>query len=60
MSSCVVKNNSFFRDYALRRKREGMSSQKALFAVAHKLIRVIFSMLTHRTYFNPKGVIMDS
>jgi hypothetical protein len=31
--------------------------QKALFATAHKLIRVIFAMLTQRTYFNPKEVI---
>lgn len=60
MASCVIEHNSFFREYALRRKREGMPPQKAIFATAHKLIRVIFAMLTHRTYFNPKGVIMNS
>lgn len=37
-----------------------MIRQNAIFATAHKLIRVIVAMLTHRTDFNPKGVIMDS
>jgi transposase len=39
----VVSQNVFFKAYFLRRKKEeGLPSQKALFAVAHKLIRVIF------------------
>jgi hypothetical protein len=29
--------------------------QEALFAVAHKLIRVIFTMLSQRTYFEGEG-----
>ena len=60
MASPVVEHNTSFRAYSERRKKEGMSPQKAIFATAHKLIRVIFAMLTHRTYFNPKGVSMDS
>jgi transposase len=56
MAYRVVADNSFFREYFIRRKKEGMPAQKALFAVAHKLIRVIFSMLTNRTYFNPEEV----
>lgn len=60
MSSIVVVHNSFFKEYFLKRKKQGMPPQKALFAVAHKLIRVIYAMLTHRTHFNPKGVIADS
>jgi hypothetical protein len=49
-----VEDNSFFKEYFIRRKKEGISPQKALFAVTHKLIRLIFAMLTNRTYFNPK------
>jgi transposase len=60
MTSMVVEHNLFFRKYFERRKKEGMSPQKALFAVAHKLIRTIFSMLTHRTYFNSKEAYADS
>ncbi|MCC6545319.1 MAG: IS110 family transposase [Nitrospirae bacterium] len=35
----------------LRRKEDGLPSKKAIFATAHKLIRVIFAMLSQRTYF---------
>jgi transposase len=52
MASSVVKCNSFFRHYFISKKKKGVSPQKALFAVVHKLIRIIFSMLTQRTYFN--------
>jgi len=57
MTVAVASKNPFFKAYFLRRKREGLPPQKALFATAHKLLRVIFAMLTHRTYFNPKDVI---
>jgi len=54
MTASVVSQNVFFKAYFLRRKREGLPSQKALFATAHKLIRVIFAMLSQRTYFQVK------
>lgn len=54
MARRVVEDNSFFKEYFVRRKKERMSPQKALFAVTHKLLRLIFAMLTNRTYFNPK------
>jgi transposase len=57
MTTSVVSQNAFFKAYFLRRKKEGLPPQKALFAVAHKLIRVIFAMLSHRTYFKPKEAI---
>jgi len=57
MTAAVVSKNPFFKACFLRRKREGLPPQKALFATAHKLLRVIFAMLTQRTYFNPKEVI---
>jgi transposase len=50
----VVSQNAFFKAYFIRRKREGLIPQKALLATAHKLIRVIFAMLSHRTYFQLK------
>jgi transposase len=57
MTTAVASKNPFFKAYFLRRKREGLPPQKALFATAHKLLRVIFAMLTQRTYFKPKEVI---
>ena len=54
MTAAVVSKNPFFKAYFLRRKKEGLVPQKALMATAHKLIRVIFAMLSHRTYFQPK------
>ena len=57
MTASVVSQNAFFKAYFLKRKREGLPPQKALFATAHKLIRVIFAMLSQRTYFKVKEVI---
>jgi transposase len=54
MTAAVVSQNAFFKAYFLRRKREGLVPQKALLATTHKLIRVIFAMLSHRTYFQLK------
>ncbi len=54
MTASVVSQNAFFKAYFLKRKREGLAPQKALFATAHKLIRVIFAMLSQRTYFKAK------
>ncbi len=56
MTASGVSQNAFFKAYFLKRKREGLAPQKALFATAHKLIRVIFAMLSHRTYFKVKEV----
>jgi transposase len=57
MTAAVVSKNPFFKAYFLRRKREGLPPQKALFATAHKLLRVIFAMLSNRTYFRVKEAI---
>jgi hypothetical protein len=54
MSAAVVRKNAFFKAYFLRRKRKGLIPQKALLATAHKLIRVIFAMLSYRAYFHAK------
>jgi transposase len=57
MAASVVSQNTFFKAYFLKRKSEGLPSQKALFAVAHKLLRVIVAMLSQRTCFNVKETI---
>jgi transposase len=57
MTMAVVSKNPFFKAYFLRRKREGLPPQKALFATAHKLLRIIFAMLSNRTYFKVKEAI---
>lgn len=57
MTTSVVSQNPFFKAYFLRRKREGLPPQKAIFATAHKLIRVIFAMLTQRKHFKVKEAI---
>jgi transposase len=57
MTASVVSQNDFFKAYFLKRKKEGLAPQKALFATAHKLIRVIFAMLSQRTYFIVKEAI---
>jgi transposase len=51
MTMCSIRGNNVFREYFLRRKQEGLPSMKALMATAHKLIRVIFAMLSNRTFF---------
>jgi len=57
MTASVVSKNAWFKAYFQKRKAEGLPPQKALFATVHKLIRVIFAMLSQRTYFNVKEAI---
>jgi transposase len=57
MTASVVSKNAWFKAYFQKRKAEGLPPQKALFATAHKLIRVIFAMLSQRTYFQVKEAI---
>jgi transposase len=57
MTASVVSQNAFFKTYFLKRKREGLPPQKAIFATAHKLIRVIFAMLSQRRYFEVKKAL---
>ena len=46
MTVNVIRHNSIFRNYFLKRKAEDLSPKKAVFAIAHKLIKVIFTLLT--------------
>ena len=55
MAKCVIFSNDLFRTYFYKRRREGSPYKMAVLATAHKLIRVMFSMLVHQTYFKEGG-----
>jgi transposase len=50
----VIQFNERFKQYYLKRTNDGLPYKMAVLATAHKLIRVIFAMLTHKTLFNPR------
>lgn len=54
MTVRVIHYSNIFKVYYLKRRMEGLPYKKAVLATAHKLIRVIFAMLTHRTTFCPQ------
>ena len=53
MLTWVVRNNPVFRELYDRKRAEGKRYRQAVLSVAHKLLRVIHSMLRHQTVFNP-------
>jgi len=55
MSTKVIMYNNFFKEYYLKRREDGLPYKKAVLATAHKLIRVIFAMLTNKTYFKVRA-----
>jgi len=56
MTLCVVRSRNIFREYFLRRKREGLPAKKAILATAHKLLRVLFAMLSSKSYYRKEVV----
>jgi transposase len=54
MTTKVIINNPVFRDYYFKRRKEGLIYKKAVLATAHKLIRVMFSMLVNQKCFEPE------
>jgi len=56
MTVNVIQHNEVFRSHFQKKRAEGQPFKKAVFATAHKLIRVIFTMLTHRTYFREVNI----
>jgi transposase len=50
MATKVIINNTLFRTYFYKRRKEGL-----VLATAHKLIRVIFAMLSRKTCFVEGG-----
>ena len=53
MTTKVIQFNERFKQYYLKRTKDGLPYKMAVLATAHKLIRVMFAMLTHKTLFNP-------
>jgi transposase len=56
MSTKVIINNSLFRGYFYKRRNEGLPYKMAVLATAHKLIRIMFVMLSRKTYFVEGGI----
>ncbi len=54
MTTKVIQFNERFRQYYLKRISDGLPYKMAVLATAHKLIRVMFAMLTNRTLFNAR------
>ena len=55
MTTSVIQYTDIFKTYYLKRRKEGLPYKKAVLATAHKLIRVIYAMLTQRKTFCPQG-----
>ena len=55
MATKVIINNNLFRIYFFKRRKEGLPYKKAVLATAHKLIRVMFAMLSRKTCFVEGG-----
>ena len=56
MATKVIINNNLFRTYFYKRRTEGLPYKKAVLATAHKLIRIMFVMLSRKTYFVEGGI----
>ncbi len=54
MTTKVIQFNESFKQYYLKRIKDGLPYKMAVLATAHKLIRVMFAMLTNRTLFNAR------
>ncbi len=51
MTTKVIISNQVFRAYYFKRRKEGLIYKMAVLATAHKLIRVMFSMLINERHF---------
>jgi hypothetical protein len=52
MATKVIQFNQRSKQYYLKRIKDGQPYKIAVLATAHKLIRVMFAMLTNRELFN--------
>jgi transposase len=53
MTTQVIHYCDVFRVYYRKRRKDGLPYKKAVLATSHKLIRVIYAMLTQQTVFRP-------
>jgi transposase len=56
MATRVITSNELFRAYFFKRRKDGLPYKKAVLATAHKLIRVMFVMLSRKTFFVEGGI----
>ena len=56
MATKVIINNDLFKAYFKKRKQDGLPYKKAVLATAHKLIRIMFVMLSRKTCFVEGGI----
>jgi transposase len=54
MAVRVIISNDLFRAYFFKRRKGGLIYKMAVLATAHKLIRVMFSMLINERHFEPE------
>jgi transposase len=54
MTTKVIQFNERFKQYYLKRIKDGLPYKMAVLATAHKLIRVMFAMLKNKTLFDPR------
>jgi transposase len=52
MTKNVIHHNSLFKTFFLKKRKEGQAFKKAMFATSHKLIRVLFALLSKKRYFD--------
>lgn len=52
MTIKVIQFNAKFKQYHLKRMKDGLPYKMAVMATAHKLVRVLFAMLSKKTLFN--------
>jgi transposase len=55
MAVKVIQYEGYFHRYFEKRIKDGLIYKKAVIATAHKLIRVVFAMLSQKTTFNAKA-----
>ena len=56
MATRVIINNYLFKAYFKKRKKDGLPYKKAVLVTAHKLIRIIFVMLSRKNCFVKGGI----
>jgi transposase len=54
MTVKVIQFNATFKQYHLKRIKDGLPYKMAVMATSHKLIRVLFAMLSKKTLFKAK------
>ena len=51
MTSSVIMHNKNYQAYYQKKIRAGLPYKKAIMATMHKLIRMLFAMLSHRQFY---------